>query len=76
MADAHAGYAAGITKHFVPSATALGTGVGVLTVLLGSLAAYIAIAILLNGAANKVVLPIGGPLIAPAVTSGVVASSS
>ena len=58
-------YALRITKHFVPTATALGTGVGVLTVLLGALAAYIAIAILLNGAANKIVLPIGGPLIAP-----------
>ena len=58
-------YVLRITKHFVPTATALGTGVGVLTVLLGALAAYIAIAILLNGAANKTVLPIGGPLIAP-----------
>mgnify|MGYP000046402549 CR=1 FL=1 len=58
-------YALRITKHFVPTATTLGTGVGVLTVLLGGLAAYIAIAILLNGAANKIVLPIGGPLIAP-----------
>jgi succinate-acetate transporter protein len=58
-------YVVRITRHFAPTTPGLGNTVGVLTVALGGLAAYIAIAILLNGAANRVVLPIGGPLLAP-----------
>jgi len=58
-------YAVRIARHLAPTATGLGNAVGVLTLALGALAAYIAIAILLNGAANRIVLPIGGPLIAP-----------
>lgn len=59
-------YALRIVRHFAPDVSALGTGVGVLTIALGALALYIALAILLNGAAGKPLLPIGGPLIKPA----------
>jgi succinate-acetate transporter protein len=55
-------YALRITRHFAPTVSALGTAVGVATVVLGLLALYIALAILLNGAAGKPLLPIGGPL--------------
>lgn len=58
-------YVVRIARHLAPTAPWLGTAVGVLTLVLGGLSAYIAIAILLNGAANRVVLPVGGPLIAP-----------
>ncbi len=54
-----------ITRHYSPTSSFLGPAIGVATVVLGGLAVYIAIAILLNGAANRVVLPVGGPLIQP-----------
>lgn len=61
-------YALRIARHFAPTATALGTGVGVATIALAGLSLYIALGILLNGAAGKTMLPLGGPLFAPAKT--------
>src|SRR5512140_3325660 len=64
-----------IARHFVPSASGtLALGVGVATVALGGIALYIALAILLNGAAGRAILPMGGPMFkagaAPGTMSG------
>ena len=58
-------YVLRIVRHFAPSVTPLGTAVGVSTVALALIALYIALAILLNGAAGRALLPIGGPLFKP-----------
>lgn len=55
-------YVLRIGRHFAPDVAALGTGVGIATVALALIALYIALAILLNGAAGRPLLPIGGPL--------------
>ena len=59
-------YVLRIARHFAPSVGVLGTLVGVATVVLALIALYIALAILLNGAAGRQLLPIGGPLFKPA----------
>ncbi len=52
-----------IARHFVPSAgPTLGLGVGLATIALGGISLYIALAILLNGAAGRVLMPMGGPM--------------
>jgi uncharacterized protein len=52
-----------IARHYVPSAGAtLGLGVGLATIALGAISLYIALGILLNGAAGKAILPMGGPM--------------
>jgi succinate-acetate transporter protein len=56
-------YVLRITKHFMPSWTFLGPAVGVATIALAALALYIALAILVNGAAGRPILPIAGPLL-------------
>ncbi len=55
-----------IARHFVPSAgPTLAFGVGLATIALGGIALYIALAILLNGAAGRAIFPMGGPLFKP-----------
>ena len=57
-----------IARHFVPSAgPTLAFGVGLATIALGGIALYIALGILLNGAAGRAILPMGGPLFKPQV---------
>jgi succinate-acetate transporter protein len=53
-----------LVKHFAgPTAGAsFGPLLGFTTIALGAIAMYLALAILLNGAAGRTVLPIGGPL--------------
>jgi succinate-acetate transporter protein len=52
-----------IARHFMPGAAGgLSTGLGLATIALGVIALYIALAILLNGAAGRALLPMGGPL--------------
>lgn len=58
-------YVLRIARHFAPTSSALGLGVGLATIALAGLALYIALALLVNGSAGRVVLPVGGPLIAP-----------
>ena len=56
-------YVLRIAKHLAPSLAApLGFGVGVATVALAGIAIYIALAMLLNPAAGRPILPIAGPL--------------
>lgn len=57
-------YVLRIWKHFADPGfgRALGLGIGVATIMLAAIALYIALALLLNPAAGRVVLPMGGPL--------------
>jgi succinate-acetate transporter protein len=56
-------YVLRIAKHFIPGAAgALGMGVGFATIALALIAMYIALAMLLNPAAGRPLLPIAGPL--------------
>lgn len=56
-------YVLRIAKHCLPSLAApLGLGVGIATVALAAIAIYIALAMLLNPAAGRPLLPIAGPL--------------
>jgi uncharacterized protein len=56
-------YVLRIAKHLAPSLAApLGLGVGIATVALAGIAIYIALAMLLNPAAGRPILPIAGPL--------------
>ena len=56
-------YVLRIAKHFLPGAAgALGMGVGFATIALALIAMYIALAMLLNPAAGRPLLPIAGPL--------------
>jgi succinate-acetate transporter protein len=56
-----------IARHYLPTAGAtLSFGVGLATIALGCLSLYIALAILLNGAAGRPLMPMGGPLFKPA----------
>lgn len=57
-------YVLRIARHFAPTVGALGASIGIATVVLGLVALYIALAILLNGAAGRALLPLGGPLFA------------
>jgi succinate-acetate transporter protein len=55
-----------IARHVAPSAgPTLGIGVGFATIALGGISLYIALGILLNGAAGKALLPMGGPMFKP-----------
>jgi succinate-acetate transporter protein len=62
-------YALRIARHFEPS-PALGTGIALATVALAGIALYLALAILVNDAAGRVLLPIGGPLLELAGAGG------
>lgn len=57
-------YVLRIAKHFAGPAAAATFAplLGFATIALGAIALYLALAILLNGAAGRVILPIGGPL--------------
>ena len=55
-------YVMRIARHLSPSA-ALGTGIALATVALAGVALYLALALLVNEAAGRVVFPIGGPLV-------------
>ncbi len=57
-------YVLRIMKHFSSAsfAATLGIGIGIATVLLAAIAMYIALAMLLNPAAGRPILPIAGPL--------------
>lgn len=66
LLDIDALYVLRLAKHFAPqgAAPSFAPLLGLATVLLGGIAIYIALAILLNGAAGRVILPMGGPLFA------------
>ena len=56
-------YVLRIAKHFLPGAAgALGLGVGFATIALAGIAIYISLAMLLNPAAGRPILPIAGPM--------------
>ncbi len=71
LLDIDALYLLRIARHFLgptsPIAPALGTGVGVATLLLMAIALYISFALLVNPAAGRAVFPAGGPLFKPTV---------
>lgn len=54
-------YALRIARHFAHAPVA--GGIALATLALGAIAAYIALAILLNDAAGAVLLPVGGPVV-------------
>jgi succinate-acetate transporter protein len=55
-------YALRIVRHFEPSA-GLGLAIAMATVALAALALYVALALLVNDAAGRALLPMGGPLL-------------
>ena len=56
-------YVLRIGRHFAPTAaSSLNFGIGLATIGLGVIALYISLAILLNGAAGRALMPMGGPL--------------
>ncbi len=67
LLDIDALYALRIVRH-AANAPALGTAIAVATLVLAGLAAYIALAILVNDGAGRVLMPLGGPLLRPGVT--------
>ena len=60
-------YVLRLSKHFAGPAAGptFAPLLGVTTIALGGLALYIALAMLLNGAAGRLILPFGGPLFRP-----------
>lgn len=58
-------YALRIGRHLVPTADGLTPAIGLATIALGALSLYIALALLVNGASGRPLLPIGGPLFKP-----------
>ena len=62
LLDIDALYVLRIVRHQLPAMTGVTTGIGLATIALGALALYIALGILLNGAAGRALLPMGGPL--------------
>ncbi len=64
LLDIDALYLLRIAKHFASKelGATLGVGVGVATVLLAGIAIYIALGMLLNPAAGRSILPMGGPM--------------
>jgi len=64
LLDIDALYLLRIVRHEAPAMPGVAAAIGVATVVLGALALYIALGVLLNGAAGRVLFPMGGPLFA------------
>ena len=69
LLDIDALYILRIVRHFVtplsPTWNAMGTGIGIATVVLAGLALYISFALLVNPSAGHAVFPVPGPLFKP-----------
>ncbi len=65
LLDIDALYVLRIVRHELPGSMSVALAIGVATVVLGALALYIALGILLNQTAQRALLPMGAPLFRP-----------